>query len=58
METSYGEGSSLTHGAEVELKLSFQLFLPLAVCACVDEAEAVVHPAVVIDVHSATSSSM
>ncbi len=58
MVMSYGEGSDLAHGAEVELKLGFQCLLPLAVGSCVDEAEAVVDPAVVLDAHSATSSAM
>ena len=51
MVMSHGEGSDLAHGAEVELKLGFQLFLPVAVGAGVDEAEAVIHPALVKDAH-------
>ena len=58
MVMSHGEGSDLAHGAEVELKLGFQCLLPIAVGSCVDETEAVVDPALVLDAHSATSSAM
>lgn len=51
-----GKRLYLAHGTKVEFKLGFQLLLPVSVCACVDEAEAVVDPAVVLDAHSATSS--
>ena len=58
MVMSHGEGSDLVGWTQVELKLGLQRLLPVAVCAGVDKAEAVVDPALVLDAHSATSSAM
>ena len=50
-----GKRLHLVGWTQVELKLGFQRLLPFPVRSGVDQGQAVIHPTLVVDTHSATS---